>query len=423
MSNILDMLKRSLDRTVPISDPDYIIGEELSVETFDSWVNSSLVDGIEGFLGSVVLGQIGNGKTHFLRYIRRHYLEEKDNMIGIYIPNMFISGPLVDALNEIYKSFFFAPGNSSLKKYYDNWEVYKANTESNIIEQHENIIFRYLMNCNNKEESELVLDYFSGRDLFPDQLKFLKTKFGSKKAFISNENDFSLVSGDAFEFIQLITNKPILLLFDEVDKVYSSETNSVTLTRVGARILTSYRVLFDHLNNKQLKGIICVGATPEAWDVLSKQTAFERRFTDRKLILKVPKTKDDTLNFAIKRLNEINYIPDENEKEFLENIVSSLSDDRLKTWADVITLLRSGQDKKLQKTTSNDPADIILEILDNSLQPLTWAEIVAKSVTLKKMYPKSQPTKIINKLVNDRMIKVSSSRPKTYESTALNEEF
>lgn len=423
MSNIIDILKRSLDRTVPITDPDYIIGEEKSVEAFDGWVSSSLIDGMEGFLGSVVLGQVGNGKTHFLRFIRRHYLDGKNNMIGIYVPNMFMSGPLVDALSEIYKSFFFAPGNVSLKKYYSDWEVYKEKTDSSIIEEHENIIFRYLLNCNNKEESELVLDYFSGRELFPDQLKFLRTKFGAKKTFITNENDFSVYSGDSFQFIQLITNKPILLLFDEVDKVYSSETNSVTLTRVGARILTSYRVLFDHLNNKQLKGIICVGATPEAWDVLSNQTAFERRFTDRKLILKVPKTKVDTLNFAINRLKEINYVPNNSEIELLENIIGSLSEDRLKTWADVITILRSGQEKKLQKAMADDPSEIILEVLDNSLQPLTWSEILEKSVTLKKMYPKSQPTKILNKLVDDGQIKVSSNRPKTYESAALNEEF
>ncbi|PEJ09103.1 hypothetical protein [Bacillus wiedmannii] len=423
MSNIVDMLKRSLDRTVPISDPDYIIGEQKSLETFDSWVSSSLVDGMEGFLGTVILGQIGNGKTHFLRYIRRHYLEDKNNMIGIYIPNMFISGPLVDALNEIYKSFFLAPGNKSLKSYYSEWEKYKEETDPQSIEGYDNLICRYLMNCNNREESELVLDYFSGRALFPDQLKFLRTRFGAKKNFISNENDFSQIAGDAFQFLQFITDKPILLLFDEVDKVYSAETNSVTLTRVGARILTSYRILFDHLNSKQLKGLICIGATPEAWDVLSKQTAFERRFMDRKLILKVPKTKEDTFNFAIKRLNEINYLPNKSEKEVLETMIGTLSEDRLKTWADVISLLRSGQEKEFQIAVSEEPESIIVEILENSLQPLTWKEIVAKSQVLKKMYPKGQPTTILNKLVSDKKIKVSSTTPKTYESSSLNEEF
>lgn len=419
MSTVLEALKRSLDRTVPISDPDYLVGEEESLHSFNDWAKSCL-DGTQGFIGTVILGQIGNGKTHFLRFIRKN---EKQNMIGIYIPNMFISGPLVDALNDLYKSFFYAPGNTSLKSFYTQWETFKEENDGLTIEGFGNQIFRYLLRCNNQEEAEVVLDYFSGLDLFPDQLKFLKSKFGAKKSFIVNENDFAQATGDALQFIQLVSEKPILLLFDEVDKVYSFETNSVTLTRVGSRILTSYRELFDHLNTKNLRGIICVGATPEAWDILSKQTAFERRFKDRKLLLKVPKSKDDCLNFAIKRLEEINYSPSSNDVAIIKSVVGDLNEDRLKTWADVISLLRTTQESKTEVNATDDPSAVILEILDNSIVPLTWSEIVEKSKLLQKMYPKSQPTPVLNKLVKDGKVIVSSGRPKTYESVSLSEEF
>ncbi|APO43051.1 hypothetical protein BS614_02535 [Paenibacillus xylanexedens] len=419
MSTVLESLKRSLDRTVPISDPDYIVGEKESLSAFGGWVKSCM-EGQQGFIGTVILGQIGNGKTHFLRFIRKN---EKENMIGIYIPNMFISGPLVDALNDLYKSFFYAPGNNSLKSFYSDWEKFKNASGELTIEGYGNQIFRYLLRCNNKEEAEVVLDYFSGLDLFPDQLKFLKNKFGARKSFIVNEIDFAQASGDALQFIQLVSEKPILLLFDEVDKVYSFETNSVTLTRVGSRILTSYRALFDHLNTKNLRGIVCVGATPEAWDVLSKQTAFERRFKDRKLLLKVPKTKEDCLDFAINRLEEINYSPNPIEVAVIKDVISDLNEERLKTWADVISLLRTTQENKSEMKVTEDPAVEILGILDNSIVPLTWAKILERSTLLQKMYPKSQPTPVLNKLVKEGKVIVSSGRPKTYESSSLSEEF
>lgn len=417
-SNIMELLNKSLDRIVPIADPDYIIGEDYSLKAFDSWVHSC-ISGTDGFIGTVVLGQIGNGKTHFLRYVRRSYLS---SMIGVYVPNMFISGPFVDALNEIYKTFFYGPGNHVLKHYYLDWQKFK-DINKNLVGDYQNDIIRYLLQCNNQEEAELVLDYFSNQSLFPDQQKFLRNKFGAKKNFITNESDFAKASGEAFEFIQLITGKPLLILFDEVDKVYSSETKSVCLTRVGTRILTSYRVLFDHLNVKHLKGIICIGATPEAWDVLSKQTAFERRFKDRKVVLKVPKSKEDCTHFILKRLQEIEYDPTPSDIEIVRNTVRNLSDENMNSWADVISAIKTGPRSRRLIKVVKDPATIILEVLDNSISPLTWGEIISKSAELRRMYGANQPTPILSKLEKEKLIKSSSTNPKTYESLSLREEF
>ncbi|WP_407728492.1 hypothetical protein ACJMCD_28635 (plasmid) [Priestia megaterium] len=417
-SQIFDYLTKALDRTVPISDPEYIIGEEDSFQEFNNWIENSR-QGLSGFLGAVILGQIGNGKTHFLRYIRRYYSTE---MVGVYIPNMFIGGPLVNALNDIYESLFIGPGNQSLKSFYSQWEEYKKQNESKIqSEYQQNQIFRYLSRCVNEDEANLVLDYFSNVELFPDQLKFLRSKFGVKKNFITNENDFAKSCGDALEFIQVITGKSLLLLFDEVDKVYSAETKSVLITSVGLKVLSAYRVLFDHLNSRNLNGLICVGATPEAWDVLSNQKAFERRFVGRRAYLKVPKTKQDCLNFIVKRLQEINYQPDSNDQEIIKSQIDGLDEVRMRTWADVIDSLRDSKSTSEIVEKEEGPEEIILEVLSNSLYALTWGEILEKSKTLKEIYPKSQPTSILNKLRKENKIKVNSTKPRTYES--ISEDF
>lgn len=411
-NKIIDSLKMSLDRTVPINDPKYIIGEEDSLSIFNGWIES-VNNGASGFIGGVVLGQVGNGKTHFLRHVRQKYNNEVQNIYGIYIPDMFVGGPLVNALNHIYNSLFSGPGNDSLRFFIKDWENYIS--QNDYTEYLQNNIIRYLSRCNNTEEVELVLDYFSNKELFPDQLKFLKNKFGAKKSFISNENEFAVAICDALEFIQMLTQKNIALFFDEVDKVYSAETNSVTLTRVGSKILSAYRVLFDNLNIRNIKGLICIGATPEAWDVLSTQTAFERRFKDRKIILKVPKSKKDCYDFIIKRLEEVNYSIQENDTKTIEALINQMQKEKTKTWADVISGLKHNNETSNTIVISS-PADLILDILNSAIAPLTWAEIVSKSTKLQEMYPKSQPTPVLNKLKTDKKIKVNSTRPKTYES-------
>ena len=203
--NSIDKLIIVLDRTVQITDPIYIVGEENAIVKLNK-----IFDSIEirerGLIGCVILGQVGNGKTHFLRYIRQHYQKENDNKssIGIYIPDMFVSGPLVDSLNGIYKSMFNGPGNNNLKTYYDEWNENKENIGA--INENNNIM-KYLLLCKTKEEEELILDYYSGIDLIPDQIKYLKNKFMLKKKLINNENDFFKLIGDSLEFIFTITKK------------------------------------------------------------------------------------------------------------------------------------------------------------------------------------------------------------------------
>lgn len=418
-NNVIEILRNTLDRIVPISDPKFIIGERNNIDIFEQWIESSNSNGL---LGTVIIGQIGNGKTHFLRYARTYYARKKEAFNGIYVPNMFVSGPFVNVLNEIYKSFFVGAGNYLLKEYYDQWEKFKQSCDIEEIEGYQNDIFRWLLKCNNREEAELVLDYYSNKELFPDELKFLKTRFGAKKNFITNESDFSRVTGNAMQFMQVVSGRDILLLFDEVDKVYSSETNTVCLSKVGVRTLTAYRGLFDHLSMMGIRGMICIGTTPEAWDVLSRQTAFERRFKDRTIILKVPKTKEDCLEFVVNRLEEINYEVDNNERMKLKEIVSELSEENMRTWADVISALRK-PNTEVQKVEDTSPTTIILEILENTISPLSWNEIVSKSKKLQEMYPKSQPTQLLSKLANEHKIKINSTKPRTYEAIWLEEDY
>lgn len=413
------ILKNALNRTVPIADPQYIIGEEESIREFDTWV-AGISNEQQGVVGSVVLGQVGNGKTHLLRFVRREYSNR--GYIGIYIPDMFVNGPLVNALNGIYKSFFVGSENNSLKDYCDIWDDFiKGNGNREVLLKSNNEIIRYLLICNNKEERELVLDYFSNKDLFPDQLKYLRSKFGAKKNFINNENDFAQYIGDSIEFLQLITKKTILLFFDEVDKVYSSETRSPNLTKVGLKILSAYRGLFDLLNRKGILGVLCVGATPEAWEVLSTYTAFERRFKDRTILLKVPKTKNDCVEFIFKRFDEINFLPEEKDKEIIRNMINDLDESQRKTWADVISNLRNT--KELQRTVkTKEPAELIIEVLEDAIGPLTWAEIIEENDQLKSLYPHGQPTSILNKLTKEGFIRINSTAPKTYEIIRGSEE-
>lgn len=414
---ILNDLRISLDRTVPISDPLYIIGEDKSLSQFKTWIE----DIKHGITGSVILAQIGNGKTHFLRYTRNFY-RDKYGMVGIYIPDMFVNGPLVNSLNSIYKSFFAGPGNYPLKMYYTLWENFLQNNSDKLDILSSNEIVRYLLNCSNQEEAELVLDYFSNIDLFPDQSKFLRAKFGIKKNFITNENDFSKASADALEFIQVMTGQKVLIFIDEVDKVYSSETNKVCLTKVGLKILSAYRTMFDYLNARNIKGLICIGATPDAWSVLSWQTAFERRFKDHKIMLKVPKSKEDCLEFIKKRLEEIHHECTKSDELILRELINNLSEDEMKTWADVISALKSPHRDEHTKIETFSPTDEILDILQNSIIPLTWSEIISKSSKLEELYQKSQPTQILKKLEKDGRLKINPTQPLTYESVAGSEE-
>jgi|GEM_PF-4988007 len=419
--NVIDTLKRALNRTVPIADPNYIIGEEYSIEEFHSWVDS--IQNVEnGIIGAVVLGQVGNGKTHFLRYMRRDFIENKINFVGIYVPDMFVGGPLVNALNSIYRSLFVGSGNKSLKDYLPCWKAYINNPETKVPEDISNELIRYLLACNNLEEMELVLDYFSNKDLFPDQLKYLRAKFGAKKNFINNENDFSQYIGDALEFIQLITKKTILLFFDEVDKVYSSETNTVTITRVGIKILSAYRSLFDSLNRRTISGIITVGATPEAWDVLSNQAAFERRFKDRTIILKVPKTREDSIRFCISRLEEINYTLQPGDQSLIESLINHIEENKLKTWADVISNVKSSNGVKHPIESELNPSQLIISVLKSSISPMTWHEILEENINLKDIYPKTAPTSLLLRLEKEGRIKINGTRPRTYEMPSIKED-
>ncbi|PAD28290.1 hypothetical protein [Paenibacillus sp. 7523-1] len=413
--NVIDTLKRALNRTVPIADPSYIIGEDYSIDEFNSWVDN--IQSFEnGIIGAVVLGQVGNGKTHFLRYMRREYIEK---FVGIYVPDMFVGGPLVNALNSIYRSLFLGSGNESLKDYLIYWKAYIDNAETKIPEEIPNELIRYLLACNNLEEMELVLDYFSNKNLFPDQLKYLRTKFGAKKNFINNENDFSQYIGDALEFIQLITNKSILLFFDEVDKVYSSETNTVTITRVGTKILSAYRSLFDSLNRRGISGVITVGATPEAWDVLSNQTAFERRFKDRTIVLKVPKTREDSTRFCISRLEEINYKLQPGDQALIESLINQIEENKLKTWADVISNVKSSNGVKDHVENESDPSQMIISVLKSSISPMTWHEILEENDNLKDIYPKTAPISLLFRLEKEGEIKINATKPRSYEIPSI----
>ncbi|MBU3175197.1 hypothetical protein KPL47_02315 [Clostridium estertheticum] len=417
MSGIIDILTTALDRSVLITDPEYIVGEDESIKEFKNWVNNIQ----QGMTGAVALGQIGNGKTHFLRYTRRYYREEH-GLVGIYIPDMFASGALVDSLNNIYTSFFYGPGNYNLKYYYERWVEFEKNEKDRIVELSNNNIVRYLLHANNKEEKELVLEYFSNKDLFPDDIKFMRSKFGAKKRFIKNENDFTKACGDALEFLQYITDKSILIFIDEVDKVYSYDAKKECITKVSYKILSAYRSLFDHINARNIKGLICVGATIEAWNVLSWQTAFERRFKDHKIKLKSPKTKEDIYKFVLKRLKEIEYFIIENENEILKERINKLSEENMKSWADIMSALKSPTEEKTINLYVNDPREEILDILNNSILPLGWDQIVNKSDILRNMYPKNQPTKILSSLVKDGKIQINVTKPLTYEAIDLNED-
>ena len=77
-------IDESMIRINLIADPEYIVGEDKNVHCYLSWMNrcNNLM------MGSVVLGQIGNGKTHFLRYMRKK-VEENETAVGIYMPDMF----------------------------------------------------------------------------------------------------------------------------------------------------------------------------------------------------------------------------------------------------------------------------------------------------------------------------------------------
>lgn len=407
--NSNEKFKLALERTVPIEDPDYIIGEEDSINNFNEMLDV-FKNGYRGIIGTTILGQIGNGKTHFLRYVKKYY--DKNGFVCLYIPDMFVSGPLVDAINGIYKSFFNGSGNQGLVKYLNEWHRYK---ESNR-DFSNNFIFERLALCNSESEEKLLLDYFSGKELMPDQNKHLRSKFGLKKKCIGNENDFTSMICSVLEFVQIITGKKVLILLDEVDKVYSAETNKISLSRVGLKILTVYRMLFDSLNSKGIQGAVSIGATPEAWEILSDQAAFERRFKDNKLVLKVPKTFDDCFEFIKNRLNEMQIELNEDEEAELNKLIKNLPEEKRKTWADVISNLKNILNNSPAKNLEDNPEQEILNVLRNAILPLTWNEIKDLSDILTKLYPKGQPTSIFTKLMKLNLIQINNTRPKTYES-------
>lgn len=411
--NSQQKFKIALERTVPIVDPEYIIGEEDSLKRYNEILESLEVghSGI-GIIGTTILGQIGNGKTHFLRFVKKYY--ESRDYESFYIPDMFVSGPLVDAVNSIYKSFFNVSTNAGLKKYLEQWHKYKNENIDKPMPS--NFIIERLQLCSNESEEKILLDYFSGKDLIPDQFKHIKNKFGLKKKFINNDNDFVNMICDSLEFVQIISGKKILILLDEVDKVYSAETNKVNLSRVGLKLLTIYRSLFDALNTKRIIGAISIGATPEAWNVLSEQAAFERRFKDNKILLKIPKTVEDCLEFLKKRLYEMNIEINENEEHEFLNIIKKLPDQKRKTWADVISNLKNIiENKNLSVIEQENPELEILNVLKESFVPLTWKEIRESSDLLRRVYGNSQPTSILTKLQKSKLIKSNATKPKTYE--------
>lgn len=404
---IREKLESSLVRTGVIGDPEYIIGEDKTIDQYGKWVDECK----NVMMGSVILGQIGNGKTHFLRYVRKKY-QDNDMAVGIYMPDMFFNGPLIDSLNSLYGSLFKESINNDLVFYLPFWnEVKQEETEK---KYPDNNIIRYLSHCSNEDEKKLVLNYFSNKDLFPDQISYMRKKFAAKKKFINNENDFVKAFVDALQFIQYVTHKKILLFIDEVDKVYSNSTNTISFTRVGAKILTTYRTLFDYLNSCNIEGIITIGATIEAWEVLSHQTAFERRFKDHKVVLKTPKEKADVVEFIQKRFREINITVDSKMIEDIEKYISYLTDYDMKSWADIISALLSRK-KAVSEEVIIDPQRAILEVLDNALSPLTWEQMLENSKVLRNIYPNGQPNRVLQNMYKDGKIIINSSKPNTYE--------
>ncbi len=412
MDATLDKIRCALDRTVPIADPTYIVGEEDAIEKLNRLFKSSKMRE-QGFLGCVILGQVGNGKTHFLRHLR-YYCKDSEvyDCIAIYVPDMFVSGPLIDSLNGIYKSLFNGPGNKLLKAYLSEWKIYKNVNKTNEIQ---NNIMKNLSLCINEDEEELIMDYYSGIDLIPDQSKYLRNKYGLKKKLINNENDFCQYIKEALEFLTYVSGKNILLTFDEIDKIYSYDTNKVTLSKVQTKILTAYRSLFDCLNAAQINGIIAIGATPEAWDILGTQGAFERRFRDNTIILKVPKSKQDCIQFIKRRFDEMKMVFTDTDKEISENIIESMPENKRRTWAEVIHNVKN-YSQKITENNEVDPSFEIINVLNNAFTPLTWNEIIDDSELLKKIYPKSQPTTLLKKLERENKIIISNTTPKTYES-------
>ncbi len=399
-------IDESMIRINLIADPEYIVGEDKNVHCYLSWMNrcNNLM------MGSVVLGQIGNGKTHFLRYMRKK-VEENETAVGIYMPDMFFNGPLVDALNSLYASLFKSNVNKDLSTYLEDWEQSDKSLANRYVD---NNIVRYLTHCNNTDEKRLVLDYFSNKDLFPDQVSFMRKKFNAKKRFINNENDFVTAFVAALQFIQCVTGKKILLFIDEIDKVYSDSTNSISLTKVGYKILTSYRTLFDYLNNCKVEGMITVGTTIEAWEVLSHQAAFERRFKDHQVVLKTPKTKEEVMEFIIKRFQENNVNVENADKKDIEKYVSYLTENDMKSWANIISALLKGKNSDSMNKTI-EPEEIILDVLSKSLVPLSWEEMLESSDALAAIYPKAQPIKTLQSMNKRGKIIINEGKPNTYE--------
>lgn len=399
-------IDESMIRINLIADPEYIVGEDKNVQCYLSWMNKC--DNL--MMGSVVLGQIGNGKTHFLRYMRKK-VEENETAVGIYMPDMFFNGPLVDALNSLYASLFKSNINKDLSTYLEDWEKAGKSLANRYVD---NNIVRYLTHCNNTDEKRLVLDYFSNKDLFPDQVSYMRKKFNAKKRFINNENDFVTAFVNALQFIQCVTGKKILLFIDEIDKVYSDSTNSISLTKVGYKILTSYRTLFDYLNNCKVEGMITVGTTIEAWEVLSHQAAFERRFKDHQVVLKTPKTRAEVMEFIIKRFQENNVNVENADKKDIEKYVGYLTENDMKSWANIISALLKGKNSDLMNGTI-EPEEIILDVLSKSLVPLSWEEMLESSDALAAIYPKAQPIRTLQSMNKRGKIIINEGKPNTYE--------
>lgn len=235
-----------------------------------------------------------------------------------------------------------------------------------------------------------------------------------KKRFINNENDFVTAFVAALQFIQCVTGKKILLFIDEIDKVYSDSTNSISLTKVGYKILTSYRTLFDYLNNCKVEGMITVGTTIEAWEVLSHQAAFERRFKDHQVVLKTPKTKEEVMEFIIKRFQENNVNVENADKKDIEKYVSYLTENDMKSWANIISALLKGKNSDSMNKTI-EPEEIILDVLSKSLVPLSWEEMLESSDALAAIYPKAQPIKTLQSMNKRGKIIINEGKPNTYE--------
>jgi hypothetical protein len=400
-----EKLGSCLNQLVLIADPEYIVGEDKSISQFKKWLD----DCESGMMGAVILGQIGNGKTHFLRYLRKKYSKEA---VGIYMPDMFFNGPLIDSLNGLYRLLFQESTNKPLGAYLEWWA--QMDKEEAVKKYTDNQIIRYLSICDNADEEKLALDYFSNKDLFPDQISYLRKKFAAKKRFINNENEFVKAFVDALQFIQYVTGKKILLLIDEVDKVYSNSTNKVSLSKVGYKILTTYRTVFDYLNNNKEKGIIAVGATIEAWEVLSHQAAFERRFKDHRVVLKTPKEKKDVAEFVSKRLEENGMVVDTDLTRMIEKYVSDLTENERKSWAVIISALQEERHMPQEKV-QEDPQAMILDVLDHAFAPLTWEQMLSQSDVLRRIYPNGKPARMLQSMQKEGKIVINDDKPNTYE--------